>query len=182
MIEHELLNLVDENDQIIGLVDREEVYEKDIHNVRVIGIFIVDEEGKILVQKRSGNRYYCPNGFDFSVAGHVHSGESYEEAAHRETREELGIDIPELHEFLYCKYPNDFGLAFFSKYYIAKCPDKNLLVIDTNETSAIEFLSIDEIRQRLSQYPELFKSDYQAAFNEFCEYLYRIWLSEDSLE
>ena len=171
MVEHELLNLVDENDCIIGTVDRAEVYEKDIHNVRVIGVFIVDDEGKILVQKRSKKKFYCPNGYDFSVAGHVRAGESYEDAVQREAHEELGVELSEMKEILYCKYPNEFGLAFFSKYFIAKCPNKKLLVTNEKETSRIEFLSIHEIQKRLIRYPQMFKSDYSPAFNVFCKFV-----------
>lgn len=174
MVEHELLNLVDENDQIIGNVDRAEVYEKDIHNVRVIGIFIVDDEGKVLLQKRSEKKFYCPNGYDFSVAGHVHYGESYEDAAHREAREELGVDLLDLKEFLYCKYPNEYGLAFFSKYYVARCPDKGSIKVNPDETSEIEFLTVAEIREKLITEQQLFKSDYSAAFKEFCKYLKKL--------
>ena len=168
-MENELLDLVDDLDQIIGSIDREEVYRNMIHNVRVIGIFIVDDNNSVLVQTRSKDRVYCPSGYDFSVAGHVHSGENYEEAAHREAIEELGIDLPELKEFLYCRYPNDYGLSFFSKYYIARCNEKTRLVMNTKELSKIEFMSCEEIRNKLENNPHMFKSDYLPAFNEFCK-------------
>ena len=168
---NELLDLVDNNDNVIGVVDRKKVYDEMIHYVRVIGAFIVDEDGLILVQRRAANRRYCPNGYDFSVAGHVLSGENYEEAMHREAIEELGIDIDEFEEFLYCRYPNDYGLTFFSKYYIGKCPKKDLIQLNLAESSRIEFMSVDEIKKKLEKSPKMFKSDYGPTFAEYCKYV-----------
>jgi len=172
-MENEILDLVNEKDEVIGTIDRKQVYDNNIHNVRVIGIFIIDAEGLILVQRRSPYRRYCPNGYDFSVAGHVLSGESYEEAAFREANEELGIQISDIKEFLYCGYPNKYGLAFFSKYYIARCPNKNLIRLNKDESSKIEFLSIEAINDKLTKNPDMFKSDYEPAFREFCKYIYQ---------
>lgn len=168
---NELLDLVDSNDHVIGVVDRKKVYDEMIHSVRVIGAFLVDENGLILVQRRAANRRYCPNGYDFSVAGHVLSGENYEQAMHREAIEELGVDIDDFEEFLYCGYPNDYGLTFFSKYYIGKCPEKHLIQLNLEESSRIEFLSVDEIKKELEKNPEMFKSDYGPTFAEYCKYI-----------
>ena len=47
----------------------------------------------MLIQQRSRNKKHNPLAWTLSVAGHVPSGEGYEEAAHRELKEELGFDI-----------------------------------------------------------------------------------------
>lgn len=74
----EYLDLVDENDNVIGKEDRNIIYKKDLNNFRVINIMIINSENKIIVPKRSGNRRLFPNCYDCSVGGHVSSGETYE--------------------------------------------------------------------------------------------------------
>lgn len=54
-----------------------------------IGVIIVNNDGKILIGKRSGG--HAPK---FSIpGGHLDLGEAFEEAAVREVKEEAGIDI-----------------------------------------------------------------------------------------
>jgi 16S rRNA (adenine1518-N6/adenine1519-N6)-dimethyltransferase len=52
--------------------------------------------GELFLQKRSIWKDRNPGLWDSSAAGHVDSGETYIEAAHREFREELGVDCPPL--------------------------------------------------------------------------------------
>ena len=51
--------------------------------------------------------------------------------------------------------------------------DKGSIKVNPDETSEIEFLTVAEIREKLVTEQQLFKSDYSAAFNEFCKYLKR---------
>jgi mutator protein MutT len=54
-----------------------------------VGVIIVNKEGQILVGKRKGN--YAPR---YSIpGGHLELGETFEEAAIREVKEETGLEI-----------------------------------------------------------------------------------------
>ncbi len=87
----EYFDIVDENDNVIGKATREECHKnKLIH--RGVHIFILNSKGMLLLQKRSMKKdlykgYWCS-----SAAGHVKSGETYEQAAKTELKEELGIN------------------------------------------------------------------------------------------
>lgn len=50
---------------------------------------IVDDDGRIFIQRRSPDRRLFPNTWDI-VGGHVESGETVEEALYREVQEETG--------------------------------------------------------------------------------------------
>lgn len=58
----------------------------------VKGIVIDAESGKLLLLKRSAEDSICPNEWE-NVGGSVESGESLEEALHREIMEEAGIEV-----------------------------------------------------------------------------------------
>lgn len=87
----EYLDLVDEDDNVIGVEDRNIIYAKELRNFRVINIIIMNSDNKIIVPKRSGNRRIFPNCYDFSVGGHVSSGETYEEAAYGRWKKNLEL-------------------------------------------------------------------------------------------
>lgn len=88
----EYLDLVDENDIIIGRKKRSEVYAENLSNFRVVNAFLVNSRGKIWIPRRSTQKRIFPLCLDMSMGGHVESGESYEDALKRETKEELNID------------------------------------------------------------------------------------------
>jgi isopentenyldiphosphate isomerase len=81
--------LVDENDNEIGTVSRNEAHLKGLPH-RIAVIYLVNDKGQILIQERMSGR------LDHSSAGHVDVGETYENAAYRELKEELGIKAKNL--------------------------------------------------------------------------------------
>ena len=88
----EILDLVNDNDEIIGSMERGEVYKNNLNNFRVINCFIKSSEGKLWIPLRQHNKRMFPNSLDVSCGGHVSSGESYLDAFKKEMREELNID------------------------------------------------------------------------------------------
>lgn len=163
----ELLDLVDEHDNVIGTERRDRIYQMGLHNYRVVGVFLMDRKKRVLLPTRSMQCSYCPGCFDFSAAGHVHSGETYLQAVKRELSEELGIntDNIELHEFLYVKYPNRYGLSSFSKYYYAFYLGG--MRKQVGEVSGLQWVPSERIQQLVKTKPEHFKSDFPPVFKEF---------------
>lgn len=58
-----------------------------------VHVWLYTKNYQLLLQKRGANKKTYPNRWDVSVAGHVHAGESIEEAALREVLEEIGLYI-----------------------------------------------------------------------------------------
>ena len=88
----ELIEIVDENGNFTGQVmDKEEAHDKNLlHNE--LGIFIINDKKEILLEKRSANKRFNPNKWGL-CAGHVDAYETLEEAALREIKEEVGLDV-----------------------------------------------------------------------------------------
>src|SRR3989338_10309111 len=95
----EYFDVVNEKDKVIGKASRDECHKKGLLH-RASHILILNSEGKILFQKRSMEKDLYPGWWIDSAAGHLDSGEGYETAAHRELKEELGIDTNLVYLFL----------------------------------------------------------------------------------
>lgn len=88
----EYLDLVDENDNIIGKKKRSEVYAEHLSNFRVVNAFVVNSKGEIWIPRRTADKRIFPLCLDMSMGGHVESGETYKQTLKRETEEELNIN------------------------------------------------------------------------------------------
>jgi isopentenyldiphosphate isomerase len=120
MNKEEYLDLVDQDDNVIGRKLRSEVYAEGLLNFRAAHVFLVNSEGKLWIPRRTAHKTLLPLALDYSAAGHVESGESYEEAFARETMEELNIDVLKVtHRLLGHFTPKD-GVKIFQQVYEIK--------------------------------------------------------------
>ena len=87
----EIFDIVDDRDQVIGSMARDAVHVNNLRH-RAVHIWLFNRRGELFLQKRSPWKQNHPDLWCSSTAGHVDSGESYEEAAHRELGEEIGVD------------------------------------------------------------------------------------------
>ena len=114
----EMLDLVDENDNIIGSMERNDVYARGLNNFRVINAFIKNSEGKLFIPRRQKHKRLFPLSLDVSVGGHVTSGETYDEAFAKETSEELNIDVHTIpFKVLGMLSPHNDGMSAFMTVY-----------------------------------------------------------------
>jgi isopentenyl-diphosphate delta-isomerase type 1 len=91
-VSQELLDVVDENDQIVSVKTRGEIHAKGLMH-RAVHILVFNHHGDLFIQKRSMSKDESPGLWDTSAAGHVDSGEDYDNCATRELFEELGITV-----------------------------------------------------------------------------------------
>lgn len=88
----ELLDIVDENDEVIGCAPRDVIHQQQLKH-RSAHIALFNSRGDIFVQLRSKTKDNGAGLWDTSAAGHVDSGENYLECAVRELKEELGVVV-----------------------------------------------------------------------------------------
>jgi len=117
----EILDIVDENDHVIGRAPRGRVYAEGLRH-RCVFIQARDAEGRLFVHRRTPTKLVFPSLYDMFVGGVVGAGESYAEAALREAEEELGVSgLPEpdfLFKFL---YEDGAGHSWWSAVYEVRC-------------------------------------------------------------
>ena len=140
----EYFDVVNEKDKVIGKASRDECHKKGLLH-RASHILILNSEGKILFQKRSMEKDLYPGWWIDSAAGHLDSGEGYETAAHRELKEELGIDTNLVYLFLKRKQwkgkgkiDNEIVKVFGGKH-------SGPFNIEKSEVDFVKFLSLKEV-------------------------------------
>ncbi len=91
--EEEILDTFTRDGEYLGVKTRSECHSENpgfYH--KPVWIWIMNDDGQILVQKRSKFKRKFPGYWDIPSAGHLNAGEDPIEGAIRETKEELGID------------------------------------------------------------------------------------------
>lgn len=140
----ELLDIVNDKDEVTGQAMRSTVHQQGLQH-RGVHVFLFNEQGEMLIQKRSADRANSPSLLDCSVSEHVKAGESYLEAALRGLKEEMGvagIEIQLLGKIQMEYGPNDNEI---SQIYVGKVDPKQVQ-FDPEEISEIKFMSLDEIK------------------------------------
>ena len=85
--------LVDTNDAQVGTMGKLETHEKGLLH-RAFSIFVKNEKGEILLQKRALGKYHSGGLWTNTCCGHPRDGEELASAAHRRLKEEMGFDCP----------------------------------------------------------------------------------------
>jgi len=88
----DMLNVVNDKDEIIGVASREEIHRQGLCHREVHVIFITPASD-IIFQHRAKDKDTYPDLLDATVGGHVEIGQTYEETAIKETEEETGLQL-----------------------------------------------------------------------------------------
>jgi isopentenyl-diphosphate delta-isomerase len=104
----ESLILVDDDDREIGFRPKAECHQGRGLLHRAFSVFLFNEQGELLLQKRSAQKPLWPLYWSNSCCSHPRESESVEQAGRRRIREELNLDCDV--QFLYkFKYQASFG-------------------------------------------------------------------------
>jgi isopentenyl-diphosphate Delta-isomerase len=90
LTKEEQVDVVDENDRVIGSANLGECLERGLLH-RAVAVMVSRTDRKLVLQQRSKKDHWHPGLWTLSCTGHVKRGEPYTDAAERELGEEIGI-------------------------------------------------------------------------------------------
>lgn len=169
----ELIKIVDANGNFTGeIMDKEEAHDKNLlHNE--IAVFIINNNKQVLLQKRSTTKRFNPNKWGL-CAGHVQADESLEEAALREIKEEVGINVNENDLFVLGEKEinlkdTNSHITYF--YYIKTNLKEKEFLIQTEELSEVKYFDIDKVINMILNHDEsvVFKENILKHFEKLKE-------------
>lgn len=163
----EVLEIVDDDNNVIGQAERLECYKKGLLH-RAINVFVFNSKGEIFLQKRSAKKRF-PSFWDLSCSEHVQVGESFEDAAKRGLKEELGINIGVEQILPIHKIENmdeEGGIKYLDVELMVtfKAVFDGAMKLDPNEVSEGKFFNIKNLPQPLTPW---FLKDWELIAKEF---------------
>jgi isopentenyl-diphosphate delta-isomerase len=150
----EELILVDAQDRELGVKEKMEAHvEGALH--RAFSVFIFDSEKRLLLQKRARTKYHSGGLWSNTACGHPRPGEATLAAAQRRLREEMGFDceLREAFEFLY-RAELDGALIEHEYDHVFVGTHEGEPAPDPSEVEGWRWITMDELRRRLTDEPE----------------------------
>lgn len=145
----EMLDVVDDEDMVIGTAPRKEVMDKALIH-RASHVIVIDYFKRFLVQKRAGKKDMFPGFWDLGASETVVSSEAYEDAAVRGLKEELGIDVTKNElTFLFkerCR-SNDYNANIC----VYRLMHNGRLEMNTDEIDELRHMSAEEVKELISE-------------------------------
>lgn len=153
---------------------------KDVHKMglahRSVHVWFLNSKRQLLLQKRSKNKIAYPGLWDISGAGHVSSGETSLEAAKKETREELGLDLPDsVFTLLFSiKQPEIIHSETFidnefnDVYLVHSDVDSAILKLQIEEVEEVKWVDISTLKEWTKESNEMLvphKEEYEKLFD-----------------
>jgi isopentenyl-diphosphate Delta-isomerase len=162
----ELVLEVNFDDEPIKLRPRKDFYKYNII-FRSSALILFNDDGKILLQKRSKSKKWFPGLYDFSVSGVVNGRESYEECMTRETKEEIGIKLD--FNFLFKLTPSEKKDRSFHSVFIASTNQK--LYPDINEIELIKWISREKLKKDIVKNSKKFTPQLLFGLKKYFNYI-----------
>ncbi len=150
----EELILVNEQNRAVGRGEKQAVHEAGLLH-RAFSIFLVDEEGRILLQQRSRKKYHSGGLWANSCCGHPRPGETTRHAAERRLGEELGATT-RLRFGFRAHYRAEFanGLAENEIVYVYFGALPENLRLNSSEVASVSLKTFAELKHDAARQPE----------------------------
>lgn len=156
---HELFDVCDDRDNVIGQAPRGDVHARGLLH-RAVHIFVFNSRGQFLVHLRSAHKDEYPLRITSSCSGHLNAGEGYDTAAVRELREELGLTASL--EYLGSFPAGPETANEHTRLYRAVTDDTP--VPDPHEIESLEWADPREVARRIAERPEEFTPPFRLLF------------------
>jgi len=157
----EILDIVNDQDEVIGQAERDEVHRVGLV-CRLVYVCFYTPNREVILQKRSLTKKNDPGKLTTAVSGHVASGQGYLEAAVRETFEETGIEVTadELvplgaarADYVQGDYISNAMRGVFAYEFKGNVED---LKVEDGDGAGFVSMPIDELEKQLNDQPEKF--------------------------
>ena len=161
----EIFPIVDETGKVIGQATRSECHNGSMLLHPVIHLHIFNSKEELFLQKRSPLKDIEPNKWDSSVGGHIDLGEEPTEAAIREAREELGLDLMVINYIDRYIIETDRERELSYVYYIKTDTQPT---IDNKEVIDGKYWSLIDIKNNLEK--NIFTPNFEIDFDRFLQH------------
>lgn len=163
--------LVDEHDVPTGTMEKMEVHQKALLH-RAFSIFVFNEKGEILLQKRADKKYHSGGLWTNACCSHPQPGEETLAAAQMRLQEEMGFnaELKKAFDFIY-KAAFDNGLTEHEFDHVFVGTYNGAIIPNAEEVSDYCFKSVEEIKNSIKSHPQKYTEWFKIAFPKMEAYL-----------
>lgn len=160
--------LISENDEVLGLMDKMQAHENGLLH-RAFSVFLFNEKGEVLLQKRAAEKYHSPNQWTNAVCSHPREGETYLEGAQRRLKEELGIEAMELSPKFHFIYKADVGGNLWEHEldHVFTGNYNGNFSLNDEEVSEIRYITMEALDAEMESNPENFTEWFKIILGEY---------------
>lgn len=165
--ESEDLILVDKDDNELGFLSKARCHDGDGVLHRAFSLFLFNDRGELLLQKRSDGKRLWPGFWSNSCCSHPRRGESMEIATTRRLSDELNVETSLEFVYRFC-YTAEFS-EVGSENELCHVYLGHLLGEarpNESEISSIRFVAPDSLGKELSKFPEQFTPWFKQEWRE----------------
>ena len=168
----EALILVDENDAELGSLPKRECHLGQGVLHRAFSIFIFNQAGDVLLQKRSDQKFLWGGCWSNACCSHPRQGESSEDAARRRLEQELGITpaLTFLYKFTYQASWKDIGSEHELCWVWAGQAEAAEISANHNEIADWRFYTQAELANCLREHPDDYTPWMKMEWERICRY------------
>jgi isopentenyl-diphosphate delta-isomerase len=150
--------LVDEQDRELGFAEKLAAHRAGALH-RAFSVFVFDERGRLLLQKRATAKYHSGGLWSNTACGHPRPGETTDEAARRRLREEMNVEceLRGAFSFIYrtevggALVEHEFDHVFVGEHASDPAPD-------VAEVESWKWIALDDLRRDLARESHLYSA------------------------
>lgn len=163
----ELVVLVDEYDNQVGLMPKMEAHEKAILH-RAFSVFVFNDQGELMLQQRAATKYHSPLLWTNTCCSHQRDGETSLAAGKRRLQEEMGFvcDLTEVFQFVY-KAPFDNGLTEYELDHVMIGTYNGEPNVNPEEVASHKWMPLEDVKNDMEDNPQQYTAWFKIIFKEY---------------
>ncbi|MDP3352358.1 MAG: isopentenyl-diphosphate Delta-isomerase [Flavobacteriaceae bacterium] len=167
----ELVILVNELDEQIGLMPKIEAHKKGVLH-RAFSVFIFNKAGELMLQQRAASKYHSPLLWTNTCCSHQRDGERNIEAGKRRLQEEMGFvcELREVTSFIY-NVQLENGLTEHELDHIMIGYYDDNPEINKDEVESYKWMTLEDVKNDIFINPDQYTAWFKIIFDNFYHYL-----------
>jgi len=163
----EYVVLVNPEDKVLGLMEKQQAHINGLLH-RAFSVFLFNDKGEMLLQKRASSKYHSPNQWTNAVCSHPRNGENYIDGAKRRVKEELGIDVKLSEKFNFI-YKADVGGGLWEHEldYVFTGSYNSDFNFNKDEVEEVRYISMNDLDKEITKNPEKFTEWFKIILEEY---------------
>lgn len=162
--------LVDENDQAVGTAEKLEAHKNGVLH-RAFSVFIFDDQGRLLLQKRAKSKYHSGGLWSNTCCSHPAPEEDTGVAAVRRLEQEMGLrcELSEIFSFTY-KARLDHDLTEHEYDHVLVGISNEDPKPDPEEVEDWKWIGLHPLLDEIQRYPHQFTHWFRICLNRVIRY------------